>query len=107
MITFYIQPDSVTYTKAFMPYKKRTDVFKKINEAIEALKKRKKTYRLCYIEDNNPYTVKTLMFAEEELWSHRFTPRKLKYLIKISDHMYIPKSISRKTTRKRKKRCKK
>lgn len=80
--------------------------YMKINHAIDALKKKVSAHRLVFRKDRSS-GYSTLMFFEGTQGQGTFSEKKLSTLTKVGTLMYVPKSIIRKTTRKRQRRCKK
>lgn len=102
---FYIQRDSGNQERA---YKQSIhyELYKKINIAIIELKKKKNPHRLCF-RDVVTNTVGTLMLFEGTRGAGIFSSKKLDNLIQVGPRMFVPKTLVRKTTRKRKIKCKK
>jgi hypothetical protein len=105
MIKFFIQWDGRYRNKATRNYGGRNE-FSKVNHAIAVLKTMPNPHRLCYREGQFSGN-RTLMIFEGLKDIGCFTDKKRKSLIHVGTGMFVPKSIVRKTTRKRKKKCKK
>jgi hypothetical protein len=103
---FYLKQDEIR-RRSYRKYGRIPPVkFTKINHAIDELKKKERPHRLVF-QDDDSSGWNTLMFFEGVLGQGSFTEKKLSTLIKVGAYMYVPKSLVRKTTRKRKRKCKK
>ena len=98
---FYIQYDgrgrsrAYSGTYGFKP-------FSSVNAAIDALKTKKSPHKLVFEENGAVYTI--LYYSGKE---DVYTAMKLNSLHQVGPLMFVPRSLVRKTTRKRKKKCKK
>ena len=97
---FSIQFDSQFRTKSYSTFGLGNRYFiKKINTAIEEIKKKTRPYRITISFDDG--TARTLMLYEGKHKNH-FLPSKKINLVKVGTRTYIPKNIMRRTTIKRK-----
>ena len=102
---FYLKLERYNRSRAYCSYE-RDVTFAKINHAIDELKKKEHAHSLVF-QDDETTTRSTLMFFEGTHGNRVFSAKKLSTLVQVGAKMYVPKSLIRKTTRKRKRRCKK
>lgn len=102
---FYLKWEHRNRSRAHRSYGRNAS-FTKINHAIDELKKKEYAHTLVF-QDDETATRSTLMFFTGTLGNGTFSEKKLSTLVQVGAKMYVPKSLIRKTTRKRKRRCKK
>ena len=102
MIKFFVQWDGRYRSRAYK--NANTAEFEKVNHAIDRLKRQAIPYKLCFREVGSD-SVRTLMRFEAQ--KGIFTDKKKASMVQVGPLMYVPKGLVRKTTQKRKRRCKK
>jgi hypothetical protein len=104
-MNFFLQWDGTTKSRAYNGIGSKE--WTKINHAIAELKKKEHPHRLCVRMGANRYAPVVTLLLFEGTGGRTFNAKKLTGLVQVGKGMYIPKAVRRKTTRKRKTKCKK
>ena len=99
--TFILQPEITSQSRTLKVSNHNSGTYKKINQAVKQLKLFNFPHKLvCIDEEGKMRTILIFQGINPQPY-HVFTQKKLSNMINVGWHMYMPKSLSSKTTKRR------